>query len=1225
VESARHLLVVASHCEAEGSLTGLHSTAHAFAEVLRDDLRGHCGVDDSLGVLLDADRKTIEMAVARAAAFAHDRVLVFVWIGHGRVHDQRFYLMPFDARAETIENSGVELIPLLKKIKEAEPKGIVVLIDACQSGTALVPGLEAWVQSQNTDNSKNPVALKPPRASIVILTATDKYSAFNLSFSKRLTELLRNGIGTADKDLSCASLRDYLREMTTGQIPCLLHYDDAPHSAPMWMSHNIAFDRKVHSGVKDLREHNLMLSHTIKSIARRLTTQSTSMAFIADVGAGKTILSAMLVQMPYDLRKTTKHQHFVDASLFATEGTVFITVVKGLADQLKLYKGFRDASLPFEERKDLPDQERMYTQTQTRPFGQQKKDLSDQERMLLSPLRVWLQKLDASNDTAKITLLLHGIDSMASGCREKVLTLLELLAALPGVRVLMTARSGAKTPNNVEKYPLDPLTNEEVKIYLSKANVHPALHDALVKRIGGNWLCAADFAEKFKDGKNRDPAEIVELTVKRGYEENLQRLRVCAEYPEDSDEPLTIVFMTLAAAGTGAVIPDALLRAACAVQGGPATDEQLDKELKKLDGLISRSILRETSPMWGLYHQELVNYVRCSEKYRVRMKTAHAAIVEALQDRVPNSRDAEPIEWRYAFDHELNHRLIVGKVTGELKRFYSIQSVDPGDNCSLWERLNRILNKVLKSDHPDMLATRYNLAYWAGESGDAHKARSLFDALLPDQERVLGVGHPDVLRTRGNLAWWTGQCGDAHKARDLFDTLLPDQKRVLGAGHPDVLRTRSNLAWWTGQCGDGHKARDLFAALLPDRERMLGADHPDVLRARGNLAYWAGESGDAHKARDLFAALLPDQARVLGPDHLDVLRTRGNLAYWTGQSGDTHKARDLFADLLPDQARVLGPHHPDVLLTRSNLAWWTGQCGEAREARDLFAELLPDQKRVLGVDHPDVLTTRNNLAWWTGQCGEAREARDLFAALLPDREQVLGAGHLEVLRTRGNLAREIGQCGDAREARDLFAELLPDQAQVLGPDHPDVLTTRNNLAWWTGQCGDAHKARDLFAALLPDQAQVLGPDHPDVLRARGNLAYWTGQSGDAHKARDLFATLLPDQAQVLGPDHPDVLTTRNNLALWTGQCGDAHKARDLFAALLPDQAQVLGPDHPDVLRARGNLAYWTGQSGDAHKARDLFATLLPDQERVLGPVHPDVLRTRNNLAWWTAKADEASI
>jgi hypothetical protein len=50
-------------------------------------------------------------------------------------------------------------------------------------------------------------------------------------------------------------------------------------------------------------------------------------------------------------------------------------------------------------------------------------------------------------------------------------------------------------------------------------------------------------------------------------------------------------------------------------------------------------------------------------------------------------------------------------------------------------------------------------AHVAGTGGDAAAALRLFRELLPDQVRVLGPDHPDVLATRSNIAYWTARSG----------------------------------------------------------------------------------------------------------------------------------------------------------------------------------------------------------------------------------------------------------------------------------------------------------------------------------------------------------------------------------------------------------------------------------------------------------------------------------
>jgi hypothetical protein len=274
-------------------------------------------------------------------------------------------------------------------------------------------------------------------------------------------------------------------------------------------------------------------------------------------------------------------------------------------------------------------------------------------------------------------------------------------------------------------------------------------------------------------------------------------------------------------------------------------------------------------------------------------------------------------------------------------------------------------------EHPVTLSARYELAVWAGESGDAAGARDQYNALLPVRERILGPEHLHTLITRNQLARQTGEAGDVVEARDQLAVLLPVDERVLGTEHPETLTARANLALWTGEAGDVAGARDQFAALLPIRERVSGPEHPETLTARSSLAYWTGEADDAAGARDQFAVLLPIQQRVLGPAHPSTLIARRSLARWTGEAGDAAGARDQFAVLLPLTERVLGPTHPSTLMTRVDLARSTGEAGDAAGARDQFAALLPLTERVLGPAHPSTVIARASLTYWTREAGKS--------------------------------------------------------------------------------------------------------------------------------------------------------------------------------------------------------------------------------------------------------------
>jgi tetratricopeptide (TPR) repeat protein len=447
------------------------------------------------------------------------------------------------------------------------------------------------------------------------------------------------------------------------------------------------------------------------------------------------------------------------------------------------------------------------------------------------------------------------------------------------------------------------------------------------------------------------------------------------------------------------------------------------------------------------------------------------------------------------------------------------------------------LQAVPKAADQDLLRLHHALARNYRQLGRYSRALQHGTAELSYRRRLLGPDHPDVLTTRADIAYWTGEDGNADGALRLFQQLLPDRVRVLGPHHHDVLTTQVNIAVWTGEQGDAGAAVRLLHELLPDLVRVLGTNHHDVLLSRASMAAWIAKDGDVGAALQLYRKLLPETARVLGSHHPALLTTRSNIAVWTAESGDARGALQLSRELLPEKIQVLGADHPDVLTTRSHIARWTGQQGDAKEALRLFRLLLPDQAQVLGTHHPDVLLTRADIAFWTGQSGNFADALQLSRELLPIRTRVLGRDHPEVLITRGTIAVWTGNHGDAEEALRLFRELQPDLMRVLGPDHPHVLTNRGYVAYWTGVNGDADSALRQLHELLTDRIRVLGIDHPDVLVTRSYIATCTEQRGNDGDALRLLRALLTDEVRVLGPVHPNVMGTRASIARLTAKSG----------------------------------------------------------------------------------------
>jgi hypothetical protein len=219
------------------------------------------------------------------------------------------------------------------------------------------------------------------------------------------------------------------------------------------------------------------------------------------------------------------------------------------------------------------------------------------------------------------------------------------------------------------------------------------------------------------------------------------------------------VLGTLAAAGTGPVLPFALLRAASARLGGPEQVSRLRDVLVDLRGFVVRAEPGSQDEHVGVFHQTFADYVLdpAAGEFGIEPEESHRALAEAIEALAPMvTHSYRNSLHRYATAREAEHLWVMGEHARALKSLEQRELPIPVENLNRWRRWHERVNAAFGPDHPDTLITRNNIAFWTGQTGDAREALRLSEALLPDRERVLGPDHPDTLDTRSWIKHW--QC-----------------------------------------------------------------------------------------------------------------------------------------------------------------------------------------------------------------------------------------------------------------------------------------------------------------------------------------------------------------------------------------------------------------------------------------------------------------------------------
>lgn len=365
---------------------------------------------------------------------------------------------------------------------------------------------------------------------------------------------------------------------------------------------------------------------------------------------------------------------------------------------------------------------------------------------------------------------------------------------------------------------------------------------------------------------------------------------------------------------------------------------------------------------------------------------------------------------------------------------------------------------------PELLAAldeRHREGLELGRTGHWAQAGEVHRAVAAERAQALGPDHPDTLASQYEVAFALSRAGREADALREFGLVAQARARALGPDDPDTLDARQETAYVLGRLGRHFEAHQVYASVLAARERVMGADHPATLRCRHNLAFNLGRLGRLEEAYRMARDVAAARSRVLGPGHPDTLVSRSEVAYVLGQLGRWVEALQLYREVASARAAVLGADHPDTLATRYEVGIALGRLGRSAEALELYRVLVDDRTRVSGPDGPETLRARHGLGVNLGRLARweeaLAEARDVCAL----RERVLGADHPDTLVSRREIAVGLGWLGRWPAALVAYRQVADARERVLGAAHPDALASRNEEAHCLEQLGRGAEAAAL--------------------------------------------------------------------------------------------------------------------------------------------------------------------
>jgi energy-coupling factor transporter ATP-binding protein EcfA2 len=912
----RRALVIGSQCTAlgEGSrLSFLPELAERLYDLLVDPELGACApaLPDAVDGGLLRNPTSADIHVALDAAFRQANedgaVLLVAFIGHGLVRQRDFYFLSIDATAGKSDHTQIFLTHRLKGLLDdySEVDGLLVWVDACQSGVAVSEAAAQW----------SDIALRESGCRYEVLSAADHRAAFRGDFTRALIDAVTAGVPSAGNFLDANALRYCLQEGAKDQVPQRASIDGGRwvHEGDkgLWLAKNrIHFSaaddvarRVAQARVTDLTAY-LQPTRTLDALVAA-SQQHRCVVLTGPRGTGKSTLAAALIEQ--DGAHGRVPSGFAQAITFAEPTSTMDTIAGALAGQLRSsVDGFAQALTEYRAR------------------------LEEEERAKKPALERWIRGplgLMRRSDTTSIRLVIDGLDELDEPTQNSLRNAVSDVHPHQNVQLqfVLTARPGAARPIGAHELAITPPGDDVISAYMGERGVVEEFVPQLVSRASGNWLQAYLLAGQALQ-EDFNPAQLsAEPSLPELYEREL--LNAGAGNRDRWEGVLRPVLAVAAAAGVGPVLPIEVAIAATSSLGGPRTRTRLHDGLVRLSGLVVRDEPGLDQERVGIFHQSLCDdYIFRTDagvQFPVDVAEAHGAVADALRELAPpDMYDADDPLQQYAILTEPEHLWASGRIAEVLDSLNRPRRVRPPDERDRWRLWSERFRDRLGPDHADTLSARERLARFTGQAGDPGGAREQYALLMPALERLWGPNDERTLDAKNTQAFNVGCAGDPEAAAAQYRLLVPLFEKFSGADATDTLNARENYARFLGEAGNPAAARDQLAQLVAVLHESLGPNAFRTLRARSNLAKFTADAGDPMSAHDQLCVVAPALQAAVGTAHLDTLAAFCNLARCVGEY-DPLDARERFGRLQRMLVETYGAEHINTQWANFDLNYWT--------------------------------------------------------------------------------------------------------------------------------------------------------------------------------------------------------------------------------------------------------------------------------------------------------------
>lgn len=523
---------------------------------------------------------------------------------------------------------------------------------------------------------------------------------------------------------------------------------------------------------------------------------------------------------------------------------------------------------------------------------------------------------------------------------------------LPPGRTLVTTRNDAWTPNPGRLVALDPLDDDVVVAWLTRALGPSDDLAAIADHLGGLPLAVTQ--------------AIAFITARPGETPStyLHRLRhdqpdvYAAKAPRDHPVPLAKTWdIAMSALATDHPAALELLRHLAYIAPDDIPVSLLDGLLPDvpalLEALRTYGLIRATSTHITIHRlvQDITRWSIPDEACYLTHWATHLAASEPDDD----SFGLASIAW---YREVAPHVLVIAEQSppsddlARVARAIGVSLAQEGNLTAAGVVLKRALAMALDlhdDDHPSVAFTLHYLGVLHHSSGDLRTALDHHARALASLERAYG---PEGLALSSTLRF-LGEVhlvlGNHEQAQVCFERNLAIAEAAGSSDHEAY--ALNSLGALHKELGHHERALDLLRRAQVLFEAHLASDHPHLARSLCSLGDVLGDLGDYQAALDAYERSLSISEAAYGPQHRNIVIALNNIGATHGQAGRWHVAVAYFLRSLQMIENTYGTRHPDGGLALSNLAGAYLKLGDSPSARSYALRALAACEDVLGPEH----------------------------------------------------------------------------------------------------------------------------------------------------------------------------------------------------------------------------------------------------------------------------------